>query len=1003
MTGSSLELAKAGAILNIADIAGKEFVIKELFDASQAEKMPSASAIESELGDISIGTFSNPPLRIAENRAIVDIHNDSVVVFASTTQAERIINAVKRFKNKIARAKTEKNTADTAGPNDSNTDGQNRLFENLLDSLEQAESKSAESGPDANMTDQEAHRQLTPRPIVGEPNKPEKISSKPAPPSGQPKQPEQTAAVDEKVTDIIPAALHQPEKQLPETAERNVKPPAVSEKSDEPDSDLEKTQADSIPEAQQQLELALPEKLNIVDLLDLVGKYLNLDYLYDPDKVKGFVTLKVQGPIKVKDLYPLLESVLKFRGFAMTRKGNLVTIVPGEQALDIDPVLVDSESAQLGDVVITRIFELNYVDTDTAAELLDQMKLGADITQVAETGTLIITGYAYRMKRIQKLLDIIDKPGKPRQFRFRQLKYTTADSLAPKIKTLAEQMGGISITVAEGQSKPSKQPQRRVPRKPTAKQPAAAPRAKKAELYLDSDERTNRILMIGFEDELDVVNGLIDALDVQKQDLRTLRMYEIQHVDAMEVQDKLQQFGIGGAGYSSGPTRRAQQPSKSAKSAPAPAAAAGSEPLAEEPQIVVIEPVNSLLVNATTEQHIQIATVIGYVDSEMLEETIPYEIYQLENRDPENLTEVLEQLIQETIQDKEGKIERVKLQEETPTIVPDPNTLSIIVFASRKNQEWIGRLIKRLDRRRPQVLIDVTLVEISRTDTFQYDLDLVTSFPDLATTSGLTGISDMTSATTSLLSAHRNKFFDFSSSEGTGKGFLGDKHVQALLTLMKQKKYGRVLAKPKILVNDNQTGHIKTETTTYVARSSETTVPTGEAVVATSYSFDEFGSGISLDITPHISEGDLLRLEIEMSRSTQATAGGTNAPPPDKTENNIRTVVTVPDKSTIILGGILTLDQDKDSGKVPLFGDIPLIGGLFRNIDNSDIETKLYIFVRADILRPSDTEKGLPDLQSISQQNRMAFEDSEEKFQQQRQWPGVESEPLDPLRVLDAQ
>lgn len=69
------------------------------------------------------------------------------------------------------------------------------------------------------------------------------------------------------------------------------------------------------------LEVDLPEKLDIIVLLDLVGKYLNLDYMYDEKRVLGDVSLKFQGPIKVKDLYPLLESVMKFKGFVMTRGG----------------------------------------------------------------------------------------------------------------------------------------------------------------------------------------------------------------------------------------------------------------------------------------------------------------------------------------------------------------------------------------------------------------------------------------------------------------------------------------------------------------------------------------------------------------------------------------------------------------------------------------------------------------------------------------------------------
>jgi general secretion pathway protein D len=88
---------------------------------------------------------------------------------------------------------------------------------------------------------------------------------------------------------------------------------------------------------------------------------------------------------------------------------------------------------------------------------------------------------------------------------------------------------------------------------------------------------------------------------------------------------------------------------------------------------------------------------------------------------------------------------------------------------------------------------------------------------------------------------------------------------------------------------------------------------------------------------------------------------------------------------------------------VPLLGDIPLVGGLFRKINNNSRQSKLYIFVKANILRPSETVAGLPDLERISTKNRAAFEGFEEKFQRYEDWPGIKPKPMDPLRVLEAE
>ena len=236
----------------------------------------------------------------------------------------------------------------------------------------------------------------------------------------------------------------------------------------------------------------------------------------------------------------------------MSRKGNLVTIVPLDSILEIDPALIETDSGQVkaGDVVVTRVFQLNYIDTASAKALLEGMKLGA-VTEIAARGTIIVTGYAYRMNRVEQLLDVVDKPGNPKQFKFRQLKYTMASTLAPKIKALVEQLGDMSIAIAATPAATTPQQPRRPPvRQPTPAQPtpaAATAGSTKPSIYLDSDERTNRILMIGQEEELAVVEKLIDTLDIAQQDIRSLRVYEIQHVDAEEVRKKLEELGIIGA------------------------------------------------------------------------------------------------------------------------------------------------------------------------------------------------------------------------------------------------------------------------------------------------------------------------------------------------------------------------------------------------------------------------------------------------------------------------
>ena len=970
VTAAPDTLLKAAALLTLVD-SREEYAVKVLLPASEANQMPSLDAMAAEIGKISIGTFFNIPGGVGY-KAIVGTHEDMLIAVAPVAVMDKFIE----YADVVKRASPLPDLEEGLVSAPSSSADPDKAFGELLDSISKAESALKPTGT------AKQHKQ----------SKAESAATKP----------KKQTAQDKKAAE--PNLSTEPNEKV-----RNPYEPEYAISADET------------------LELALPEKLDVISLLELVGKYLNLNYVYDPKLVQGKeVYLKVQGPIKVRDLYPLAESVLKFTNLVMSRKGNLVTIVPLENALEIDPALIGAESGQVeaGDVIVTRIFQLNYIDTASAKVLLEGMKVGA-VTEIAARGTLIVTGYAYRMNRIEQLLDVIDKPGRPKQFKFRQLKYTMASTLAPKVKALVEQLGDMSIAISATPTAATPQPARRPPvRQPTPAQPTpASAGSSKPSIYLDADERTNRILMIGQEEELIVVENLIDALDIAQQDLRSLRVYEMQRVDAEEVRRKLEELGIVGASRATSPTSgritaRAATPGAvapgqpAASPTPAPMTAPGSEGElpTEELQVVVVESTNSLMVNASPEQHALIATIISYIDSESEQKAIPYKVYPLQNQSPDHIAEVLKKLIEDVVKDKEGKIEKVvKKTEENIIIVPDANTFSLVVYANKKNQDWIAELIKTLDRRRPQVLIDVTLVEVTRTDAFNLDLQLASKFPKMLPGGNMDllpaiigGKASGTDTQTSFFLPGTVREAYSNPKAGVAQGFYSDDHIQVLLTAMESKSHGRVLAKPKILVNDGQVGVIKTTNTTNVEITGQTIVGGTTSNIVTSTNYQPYEAGITLTIQPNISEGDLLLLIVKLER-TDFLKRADLAKPPDTTSSNIDTTVTVPDGKTIILGGMLKLNQSKGGNKVPILSDIPLVGGLFRSTSNSADDSKLYIFVKANILRPEAATSGLPELEKISERNRKALEESETRFQKYEDWPGIKPRPVDPVKVLDAE
>lgn len=925
-----------------------------------------------------------------------------------------------------------------------------------------------------------------------------------------------------------------------------------------------------IPEGEKELELTitLPEKVEITALLELVGKQLGLNYMYDPSQVRGDVQLKIHdGKIKVKDTYALLESVMRFKGFVMTRRGNLVTIVPVSQMKQADPALrKPDEPIQPGDVVVSSVFPLQYIAPATAQKMLTDMQLGTSFVAVNETNTLIVTDYAYRMDTISRVISLVDVAGEPKRFAFRQMQYTSAPDILNKLKTLTAQMSGINVVGTDGSPAEGAQRAAATPtvrrdaqgRVIAARPPQAAPQpaaptpagSTQETIFLDTDERTNRILMIGYEAQIQTIQELIDTLDVPKYYLRTVKEYFIQNVEASEVVSALNELGLANVNVGasstarttaarSTTTRTAVQPGQPTPAQPAvstpPAGedqpyisirpntnsllvnatkdqheaiemvishvdvkqkdqrtiqeyeiqnvdaltvvktledlgiiapgkseessrsqtrstATGSRQLqgaaaaqpgqpelptvvalptmegetvtevsATQPQIAVLESTNSLLVLATPRQHEAISLVIAHVDRTLERISTPYVVYPLENQDPEELASVLNELIQETLQQAEKSSPDAKIQtspsgaaptapaqeEERIRIIPDPKTYSLIVYANKKNQQWVGDLIRELDQYRPQVLLDCTLVEITKDDSFKYDLDILSkTYSDLTLRSGtpISTISGDFSPTS---------YAEGRATSGSFRGFFNSDSVQALLEAVETKGYGRIMAKPKILVNDNQEGTIKTENTISVAQKKSNIIPatgTSNTVTTTEVNFSEYTAGITLKIKPHISKGEMLRLEISLTRtdfkekpSVKITDGGELSEypsPPDRLTTDVNTVSTVPDGTTIVLGGLETIDQSKNHTKVPLLGDLPLVGGLFKAIDNSNTQGRLYVFVKANILRPGD-RGGMEDMRQVSGRNRRAFEEYERRFQQAEDWPGIKAAPMDPARVLE--
>ncbi len=1072
ISGTPDQLRKAKLVLELVD-SPESYCIENLGPASNSGVLPNYVKIQNALGNINIGTFNEPPANAAGPRAIIDIQGDSILAFFPTRYCNRIreLLALKKKEATIketvrSEPKFDESLHEKIGATGSNTTS----FETARRNIE----------PNIATLVQESDQEVQPRKSV--PPKPATAETNPNLTSTEVALPDNSYTKEKSAENILKKAVNGSE--LPKTIKITFQP--ASDKSEDAETKLITDRA--VPaNGEDIIDMTLPETITLIQLLDLAGKYIGLNYVYDPREISNqSIVLKLhgnlQGELKVKHLYALLQTVLGDQGFAMIRQEkNLVVITKIDKALQTQPELVNTktEAVQVGDTVVTRAFDIKHVDIQSIITLLQDMKLSVAATAFEKTNLLLVTCHADRMNRVEQLVEMIDRPGDPIECRFRRLDYTAAAPLVAKIRTLAQELEGIAVTATSGTRITPGQPVVAAAPKPPAKTKTGRP------VYLDIDERTNRILMIGYKEELTVIEQLVDTLDIAQADPRYPHIYNIKNIHAEQAFEKLQKLEVLGT---SGPGAAAASPASKenasngsltgeslvsileatnqllvratsdqherigefldyidvvpdstrtlayyeikcikaetaknmleelglvgGRTTGTTFVAGPNEPsitrenrvpndktkdfATDGPQVVISESTNGLMIKATEEEHKQIADIIKFIDRKTPEEELSVQIYPVENSSPEHISDMLEQLLMETKADPEGKVEKIPKTPEQITVVPDPNTYSLIVHASQKNQQWIKDLITKLDKRRPQVLIDVTLVEVTRTDTFEYDLNLVANADD-AVVGNIVIDSIQKIDSSKRIEGGFNLLDKDGNPTGQTKAFYSDEKVQALLTAIQRKNYGRVLAKPKVLVDDGQEGQIiTTDETTYVKESIQ--IPqTGTPI--TTRDFVPIQASIQLQITPHISEGELLRLNVHLSRDDFGTRPLSGAPP-DKATSEVTTTVFVPDNRTVILGGLVKLNQSKGGSKVPVLGDIPLVGSLFRSVDNSDVEKKLYVFLKANIVRPYE-ESRLADLQTISEKHQRAFEESESEFQGVEDFPGIRPKPMKPERVLN--
>ena len=311
-------------------------------------------------------------------------------------------------------------------------------------------------------------------------------------------------------------------------------------------------------------------------------------------------------------------------------------------------------------------------------------------------------------------------------------------------------------------------------------------------------------------------------------------------------------------------------------------------------------------------------------------------IFEVDVPDAPVLTEIFE-LKYTKAEEIAEKISEI-LTEEVGRIKFDPRSNKVIVTDTQEKIDEIKKLIEAFDGKEKEVLIEAQILQIILSDQHKSGVDwegLLSEFHTLDLTSNF-----------SVLSATEKRG---SISIGTTPE-AGDNDYRILLEALETIGETNILSKPRIATLNNQEAKILVGSTEPYITTTTTTPASGPTTTSESVNFIDVG--VKLFVTPTINKDGYVTMLIkpEVSSVVRTVTTGNNNTIPVVETSEAETTVMVKDGVTIVIGGLMKDEKIESISKMPLLGDIPLIGLVFRNKDKLIRKTELVIFLTPKII-----------------------------------------------------
>ena len=682
------------------------------------------------------------------------------------------------------------------------------------------------------------------------------------------------------------------------------------------------------------------QEIELAHLLDLCSIHLGLNLEYDPRIVEGRVSLRLGEGYDDDQLWALTNRFLAARGLTtvqMPGDGTL-SVVKLEKAPSLARVEPDATSLEHANAGYVKLFRklqhLTAEDIEPALESIQAVlsKPGGTVAPVTRGSGelwLLLSDLKSHVAQALSLLEEIDRSSKVAVVEELTLEHQSSTSLVALIERVVS-----ARTSVEG-------------------------RALLGKLLAAEDER--RVIVVAPESVIPEWRALIarfDTRDQQQTVAYSPRFYGVEEVASVMQQTLEAQMPVGSANW----------------------------------KLVKDELSETLLVTGTSGAHALVGQLFERLETAGQSRRRVLRSYQLKNRSVSDIVPLVVELTnsgalhvglneeppptalehspadplngEETLSPIPGAsaTQRLPTKEASESELPfslsaDEGTNTLLAVGDPVTLDKLEHLIETLDVRQPQVLVEAMVFTLNQSDA----LDLGVELQRL-------GISDEKVVSLStLFGLGSTDLQDLAAIPAGGAGLTGvlldQGSFSALLRALRSLNDGEALTVPKVLVNNNEQAQLDS-----VLQSPFTSTNASDTVATTSFGGTQ-DAGTLISVTPQIAEGDHIVLDYSITLSSFVGDSSDPVLPPPRQQNRLKSVATIPDGFAVVVGGLEIESSLSASSAVPILGRIPLLGRLFRNDSTTQTRSKLYVFLRADVLR----QERFHQLQHLTQTTQEAL------------------------------